>query len=225
MNDSLPYADIIILALIAGFVLLRLRSVLGQKIGHEKPPVRDQFDIRGDEPIVQLPDRASLRQDEEKAKDEEAVSRIQDTSIKEGVSAIKAADSTFTLKGFHDGARSAFEMVFNAFNKGDKTTLQMLLSPALYTVFSQEYDDKQKQEKRRETTLVAIESEELVAARLDRNTARITVRYISEQVTVVRDREGKIVEGNPSQTERVEDEWVFERDVNSRNPNWKIVET
>ncbi len=225
MNEGMPYADIIILALIAGFVLLRLRSVLGQKTGYEKPPIRDYPDTSREGEIVQLPERLSSRMEEDRARDDELVGKIAQDEVKSGIAAIKAADANFTLKGFMDGAKGAFEMLFDAFNKGDKQVLQMLLSPALYTVFSQECDKRQKEDLKRETTLVAIESEELAAAKLERNTARITVRFISEQVTVVRNREGAIVEGNPSQTDRVEDEWVFERDVNARNPNWKIIET
>ncbi len=226
MSDSMPYADILILALIAGFILLRLRGVLGQKIGHDKPPVlRDAPEGDKDEPIVQLSEKVRARQEEEKQQDDALIAKIEDSAAREGIAAVKAADPAFTLRDFLSGARGAFEMVFDAFNKGEKQTLQMLLSQPLYEVFSNEYDRRRQEDKREETTLVSLESEEVTQASVERGKARIGVRFVSEQVSVIRNKDGAIIEGDPSATQRVEDEWVFERELSSRNPNWKIIDT
>lgn len=218
----MAYLDLIILGLIAGFILLRLRSVLGEKIGQDRPPGMPEYRQETDSPIVRVrePLRALPGKDEDAPLLEKA-----ESSVKQGISAIRAADADFSLSEFLSGARAAFEMVFDAFAKADKTTLEMLLSPELYKMFVSEIDERKQQDRHEETTLVSVPEQEIISAELNRNTARIRLRFVSEQIRVERDREGKIVGGDPATTENVEDEWLFERDVTSRNPNWKIIET
>ncbi len=145
--------------------------------------------------------------------------------VAETIRQIKAKDPQFTATGFLQGAKAAFEMVFDAFAKGDRQTLKMLLSEAIFQHFSRELDQRNAQANKSETTLVSVTGKEISQATLDKNTARLTVHFESEQVTVVRGPKGEIVEGNPSELHHVEDQWVFERDVTSKNPNWKIIET
>lgn len=222
MSEQMPYADIVIMALVAGFILLRLRSVLGQKTGRDKPDdFRPATPSEAHEPVIAFPDRMQRRQPEAEkpAPAEDAI--VGDNAVR-GVEAIAATDPQFTASSFLQGAKAAFEMVFEAFIKGDKQTLKTLLSPDIYNDFAADLDAKKDQETRSEATLVSVESVHIEAAEKDKNIARVTVKFVSEQITVMRNKEGKIVEGDPSQVDRVEDEWVFERDVTSRNPNWKI---
>jgi predicted lipid-binding transport protein (Tim44 family) len=224
MSEAIPYADIIILALIAGFILLRLRNVLGQKTGHEDPGFfkRPPPPERGQEPIVQVGEK--VLKPKPPAEDT-YLETLSDGSLTKTLQEIKAKDPQFSATAFMDGARSAFEMVFDAFNKGDRQTLKLLLSDDLHRQFAGELDARDQEAVRRETTLVAIPTRELQRASLSGNLARLTVRYVSEQVTVGRDGEGTMVEGDPSEIHHVEDEWTFERDITSKNPNWKIIET
>lgn len=224
MSDGFPYGDIIILALIAGFVLLRLRAVLGQKIGHDSPPFSEFQPVEADSPVVQVGDKAKNAVPEADA-DEKLIAAIADPKARDAILAIKAADKDFSLAAFLEGAKGAFEMVFDAFVKDDRDTLKLLLSPELAATFGAELDKRRTMANHPETTLLSLVSQEVVAASLQKNTARITLRHVSEQVSVVRDKDGKIVEGDPSQPNHVEDQWTFERDITSRNPNWKIVET
>lgn len=225
MNNAVPYADIIILALIAGFILLRLRNVLGQKTGQEdedflrrlKPVNQVQ------EPVVQITDKSIKNKHKEES--DSYISLISDKAVLAVITEIKAKDPHFTATRFLDGARMAFEMVHEAFVKGDKQTLSMLLSEPLYKDFTAEIETRSSQERRTETTLVSIISKDIAGASLSGTLARITVKFISEQIAVVRNAKGDIVEGNPSEAQHVEDEWVFERDIASKNPNWKIIET
>ena len=119
----------------------------------------------------------------------------------------------------------AFEMVFDAFVKGDKQTLSNLLSTEIYNQFASDIDDRAKQENHQETTLLSVKPLEITRAKLDRNMAQLAVSFESEQVTIERSKNGDIVGGDPSDVHHVNDEWVFERDVTSKNPNWKIIET
>jgi len=223
MNEGIPYADIVILALIAGFILLRLRNALGQKTDNEEEffkrlkPVNETR-----EPIVRLGDKAAKQKKDEP---DTVLDLISDQEVVSAINAIKAKDPQFTATRFIDGAKDAFEMVLEAFGKGDKQTLSMLLSELLAKEFSAEIDTRANQDKKTETTLVTVLSKHIHKASLEGNMARITVAFTSEQITVVRNEKKEIVEGNPSAPHHVQDEWVFERDVTSRNPNWKIIET
>ncbi len=170
-----------------------------------------------------LPERVQRRQAIEDKTLVPAKEAAMDDSAGEGVAAIRVADPMFDAASFLEGAKIAFEMVFDAFNKGDKATLKTLLAPAVYDEFASEIEARQNQDSRHETTLVSVESTRIAGAAKDKNQARLTVRFVSEQITVVRSKEGKIIEGDPSQVDRVEDEWLFERDITSRNPNWKIM--
>ena len=222
--QEMPYADLIILALIAGFILLRLRSVLGSKtddfFGKKQPPAIAQADLKPGS-VIQLDVKAKPKEET----DTYLMSLGSNSPVAETLRQIKAKDPQFMATGFMQGAKAAFEMVFDAFVKGDRQTLKMLLSDAIFQQFSRELDLRDAKENKSETTLVSVSPKEISHAALDKNTARITVHFESEQVTVVRSPKGDIVEGNPSELHHAEDQWVFERDVTSKNPNWKIIET
>lgn len=225
MSEGVPYADIIILALIAGFILLRLRNVLGQRSENEKMDFLERLKPLdpSQEPIIRLADKPLKNRLKEEQ--DAYISTLSDGPAKTALNAIKEKDASFSATQFLEGAKLAFEMVFDAFAKGDKPMLTRLLAEPIAKEFHAEIDARAGQEKRSETTLVSVVSKEITKASLDKHTAHISVRFVSEQVTVVRDAKGAIIEGNPSETHQVEDEWVFERDVTAKNPNWKIIET
>jgi len=226
MSD-IPYADLIILALIAGFILLRLRSVLGSKPGDDffakkQQSAADRLQFKQD-PVVQLDEKSLKPKPKEEA--DAYLMMLADGPVAESLRQIKSKDPQFTATGFLQGAKAAFEMVFDAFVKGDRQTLKMLLSDPIFQHFSHELDNRTKQENKSETTLVSVIAKDITQAISDKNMARLTVHFESEQVTVIRGPKGNIVEGNPSELHHVEDQWTFERDLTSKNPNWKIIET
>ncbi len=226
MNEGMPYADIIILALIAGFILLRLRATLGQKTGRDEADFMQRFKPMAEakEPIVQIVDK--LQKGKPKEEPDAALALITDENVVSALKAIKEKDAQFTVTRFIDGARMAFEMVFDAFNKGDKQTLNMLLAEPLAKDFAAEIDARAATPDRRtDTTLVSVIGKDIVQASLTGDMARVTMKFTSEQITVIRNAKNDIIEGNPSDTHHVVDEWIFERDVTSKNPNWKIIET
>lgn len=226
MSEGFPYADIVILALVAGFILLRLRSVLGQKGDNDKPHFLQSSKIsviKDADPIVQLSDKSIKPRSLVDL--DPYVSTLGDNNVLQGIKDVKAKDPLFNATSFIEGAKMAFEMVFDAFAKGDKQTLSMLLSQEIYNDFLRHIEEREKQENKQETTLLAVKAKEIFRANLDKNTARIGVRFESEQVTIERAKTGEIVSGDPSDTHHINDEWVFERDITSKNPNWKIIET
>ncbi|MCI5050016.1 MAG: Tim44/TimA family putative adaptor protein [Rickettsiales bacterium] len=216
--------DIIVFAAIALFVVLRYRSTLGQKKGHDfsqKPMQRAEVE----EKVVQLPSATVANVMQQNQKEKELLEKLENDDITADITAMKELDASFTLDSFLSGARQAYEMIIEAFSNHDKNTLKMLLSKELYKDFEQEIDAQQKDERRNETTLVSIEEMEIVEAELSKSTARITVKVGSEQINVVRDKDNKILEGDASDIQNVQDEWIFERDLKSRNPNWTIIAT
>lgn len=222
MNDF-PYADLILLGGIAVFILLRLRSTLGKKTGFD---IRDHMNRMGDtgERIIQLPERTKIR---DAAADADALplAEVKNPELTAGLAGITAVDPGFSAKEFLRGAKAAFEMVFDAFAKGDRASLKALTADDVYQGFDEAIRERESGDSRPETTLVSVTPQEITEAKLDRMTARIAVRFATEQITVTRDKNNVIIEGDPSHVEADEVEWVFERDVRSKDPNWQIVAT
>lgn len=222
MNDSFQYGDIIFLGIIAVFVLLRLRSMLGRNSGidpHElwKNAARD---------LYQGKTMTFSEQMEKKPVTEEIPPAVDNNvTISSGLKAIKSADASFSVTDFLAGAKIAFEWVVEAFSKGDKDKLQKLLSSERFKHFAEEIDARAQEEERRETTLVSIVETDITEANIKDSTAQITVQFTTEQINVIRNKEGAVTGGNASQIEKAVDVWTFERDVSSRDPNWKIIAT
>jgi len=225
MSDGSSYADLVILALIAVFILLRLRSVLGDKMGNDSPSYFNKIipsNTPQPTPIVQV-DEKSLKP---KARDEDPyLLTLKDKDIAATIEQMGEKDPQFTATAFLQGAKMAYEMVFDAFAKGDRKTLAMLLSDELMEHFSKELDARQNAENKTETTLVSVKAKDITAASLSGSTARLSVSFESEQVIVVKNSKGEIVEGDASELHEAKEEWVFERNVTSKNPNWRVVET
>lgn len=213
----MAFIDIIFLAIIAGVVLFRLRSLLGRNIGNPGPAAT----IR---PLPPKPEEMVVERVRRALEDEAPLD--EKNPLAKPLAELRKADPTFSLKRFLKGAESAFEMVLRALSEGDTQTLKMLLSDALYKEFEAEIVRRKQSGKREDVTLVAIDACTMERAGLSGPFARVTVRFESEQIVVERAIEGDaIIAGDPSQVERVEDIWTFERDTRSTDPNWKLIET
>lgn len=229
MGDSLTFIDIIFFALVAAFLIFRLRSVLGRRTGHEKRRL-DIFARRADEAeaggergekVVQLPDRS----EEPGPADEEAEAGESMTPVTAGLRAIAAADRTFDEDSFLAGARSAFTGIVEAYARGDTKTLRPLLSNHVFDDFSTTIEDRAAAGETVATDLVGINSAEILEAEMQGRTAFITVKFVSEQVNVTRDEQGRVVDGDPERIVKVTDIWTFARNTRSRDPNWTLVAT
>lgn len=229
---SLPYADILILALVAGFILLRLRSILGEDAGmdppsNNTPANHDRFaeDAAEDGNVLPLYSRPqSTEQIKEEAADKALLDAL-DENQRDAVAEIKKIEPDFDLNRFITGAKAAFEMVLQAFHENDKDTLKHLLADDIEDLFVEEAEKNQHGDTQTHTTLVSIPEVTILDVDLTRKHATISVRFVSEQITVERDKEGKMVSGDPSAVHRIEDEWSFERDLGAKHPNWTITST
>lgn len=220
MDSGFPYGDIIVIGAIAAFILLRYRAMLGEQRGRDETSIRPTIVPANDrERVIQIP---SSRVATPEKKDDFSSKY---GSLAETFVAMRAIDREFAPDDFLSGARAAYEMVITAFSKRDRDTLKMLLSADMYKSFELSLADAEKEKRFNDTTLTAITDATITNAKLSGSMATITVDFTSEQIHLIRDEEGAIIEGNPSQQHAVEDQWVFTRDLKNANPNWSIIET
>ncbi len=222
-----PYADLVLLALAAVFVLLRLRNNLGKQIGfdpRDKPESRNalrssltaEAAARAGELDSASPSRAAA---------DPLLDAMPPGATRTSFEAMRQMEPSLTVKSFLEGAKGAFEWVFNAFHKGDRATLKSLLAPEVFAEFEAALKAREDAHLSSQGTLVAITDATIEEAVLEKRTARITVRFHSEQIQVSKDAQGAVIEGSPSAIHHVEDEWVFERELGARSPNWIVSAT
>jgi predicted lipid-binding transport protein (Tim44 family) len=222
MSDF-QFFDIILLAMVAGFIALRLRSVLGRRMGHHQQPpdVTAEKPGRsgepGDDNVIPLPDNTRRKAEVRMAAD--------DSPLGAALTQIKLADRSFEPASFLDGAKGAYEMIVTAFAQGDRDTLKTFLSDDVYRSFERAIADREAQNYSHETTLVAMKESEIIDAELKDSSAEITVKFVSDLVNVTRDSDGRVVDGDPNQIDTITDIWTFARDTQSRDPNWTLVAT
>jgi predicted lipid-binding transport protein (Tim44 family) len=236
MRDVFDIYTIIFLAL-AVFIFLRLRSVLGQRTGRERPPY-DPYSARepvrpAPEKVVALPNRASEVAAPKPAEPAEPTTSAErwkgiaeaGSPVAAGLDAIAAADAGFDPKHFLTGARTAYEMIVSAYAEGDRRTLKGLLSRDVYDGFESAIGEREKRGETVESRFVSIDEAEITNAELRGKAAQLTVRFRSKLVSATRDKNGDVVDGNPENVTDVTDVWTFARDASSRDPNWKLVAT
>ena len=223
MGEGFQFLDIVLFAMVAAFLVLRLRSVLGKKTGHQQPrqdPIsRRKQDSETDASVAETP---SLNQSSQSGPSDTV--DLEDPLML-GIAEIKTVDNTFDPEEFADGARGAFEMIVQGFAEGDKDTLQMLLAQEVYESFEGAIDERGEAEETLESTIIGIKAADVIEAGVESQHALVTVKFVSDQVNLTRDSEDRIVDGDPNQVTEITDIWTFSRDTQSRDPNWKLVET
>lgn len=222
MDSGFSYGDIIVIGAIAVFILLRYRAMLGEPRGRDEqgaPPPIIQAGMERDR-LIQLPVVKAVATEKKPEENFASYGAMAETLV-----AMRAIDRDFTPDEFLAGARTAYEMVISAYSKRDRDTLRQLLAPELYVNFERGLVQEESDKRFTDTTLVAIEEAKLSAATLSGSKATLTIDFISEQIHLIRDAERTILEGNPSAQSKVEDRWVFTRDMKSNSPNWLIIET
>jgi predicted lipid-binding transport protein (Tim44 family) len=234
MQDVFDIYTIIFLAL-AVFIFLRLRSVLGQRTGRERPPY-DPYAARepgrpATDKVVTLPTRnAPEAVAQAPTTATEPVERWKGVApagspVAAGLDAIAAAAPDFDAQHFLTGARAAYEMIVNAYAEGDRRTLKNLLAREVYDGFETALIDREKRGETVESRFVSIDNAAITAAEVRGRTVQATVRFQCKLITVTRDKAGNVVDGNAEKVTDVTDVWTFARDTTSRDPNWKLVAT
>jgi predicted lipid-binding transport protein (Tim44 family) len=219
MGDLPHYFDIILFAMVAAFLVLRLRSVLGRRTGNERR--RDPL-APGSAPAVDK--IVSLTARPASAAPLTATAPPPGT-VAAGLAQIRAADPGFEPGSFLDGARGAFELIVAAFAKGDKNELRALLSEDTRKSFIAAIDEREAAGETLETRIDKLKDIDIVEAGMDGRAARVTARIVSDQVNVLRAHDGSVVDGDPQNLIEKTDFWTFARDTRSTDPNWHLVAT
>ena len=197
MSSHFGFIDIILLAMFAGFIILRLRNILGRKTGHQGKPMSRHFP-KGMEVLKDIENNQAIK---EGNVDEEA------------------------KKQFLKGADVAYEQIITSFAKGDKQSLRGLIGKGLFKDFSEVIDDRKKKELKYETTFIGLKSSKILEFKKIENVYKVTVDFVSEIITCVKDKNNQIIEGNPDVIKTVNDVWKFSKNMWSQDPTWYLVET
>ncbi|MEP9379654.1 Tim44/TimA family putative adaptor protein [Aquabacter sp. CN5-332] len=229
---------IIFLAL-AVFIFIRLRSVLGQRTGRERPPY-DPYSRDPARPappasdkVVTLPQRNVEPPGQPANTDEEAEPprfrwegvAPEGSPLASALDQIAQAEPDFDAKHFLVGAKSAYEMIVLAFANGDRKALKDLLSKDVFDGFVSAITDRESRGETMESRFISIDKADLVDASVRGKTAQVTVRFVSQLITATRARDGSVVDGSAETVADVTDVWTFARDLGVRDPNWKLVAT
>ena len=193
MNYSFEYIDIILLAMIAGFIFLRLRGILGKKTGHEEDaPSSFSNNFEFKKPVV----KKEIYEFDENAK-----------------------------KEFLKGAQNAYETIITSFANGKKSEIKTLLYKDVYNSFNEAIKERSTKQLKNETTFIGINSAEIKDHNQNKDLLEVSVNFISEIITCIKDKENKIISGDPQKIKRVNDTWKFSRNIRSQNPNWQLIKT
>ena len=197
MSNNFGYLDIILLAMIAGFIILRLRNILGRKTGHQDK-VYSNFAEK---------DFSNFK----KAEEETLKKSPEDFNSKE-------------KKQFLKGAEIAYETILTSFAKGDKDSLKSLLTEKMQANFSSAIEDRNSKKIKSELTFVGMKSSAIEKFDKTAEAIFLTVKFVSEIISVKKDKDNKVVEGDPNKIKTVIDHWKFTKKISSRSPNWYLSE-
>jgi predicted lipid-binding transport protein (Tim44 family) len=223
MGDLPHYFDIILFAMVAAFLVLRLRSVLGRRTGNER---RRDLLMRGPAPVSDKPAANKIVTLTQRPSPTALVAGAPPANtVAGGIAQIHAVDPGFEAPAFLDGARGAFELIVAAFAKGDKTQLRPLLSDDTYTSFAAAIDEREAAGETLETRIAKLTDIDIMEAGVDGRAARITLKLVSDQINVLRAHDGSVVDGDPANLIEKTDFWTFARDTRSSDPNWLLVGT
>jgi len=211
----MPFIDILIFAAIALFLIFRLRSILGNRDGFEqKRPEQSAFD-------------ATVQTENDNSAPKKIVPLRANNAVAngEGLEAVRRADPSFKDDDFMQGAAGAFSLILQAFADGDLATLRRLLAFELYEEFASSVHTRNKEGDQLAITVQSIDDVQLVDASVKDFIASVTVKFVSQQSRVVTDKDGQVIDDESEEQATITDIWVFERDTQLNDPNWKLVET
>ena len=197
MSNHFGFIDIILLAMFAGFIILRLRNILGRKMGHQGKRT-SRFFPKGMEVLKDIENNEAIRTG----------------NIDEEVK-----------KEFLKGAEIAYEQIITSFAKGDKKSLKGLLEKKMFERFSEVIDEREKKNLKYETTFIGLKSSKILEFKKIENIYKVTVNFVSEIITCVKDKNNQIIEGNQDTIKTANDIWKFKKNMWSHDPTWYLVET
>ena len=214
-----PIISLLVLAGIAVFLILRLKSVLGTRDGFEAPPAQRPIESnakRRDFEVI------------EGGPDHDIIDHVAEgSSVALALAQMKRVDPSFSVGQFLQGARGAYEMILMGFERGDLASIKSFLSEDVYEAFASVVEQREKEGLQIEASFAGVRELALVDAQFDEDTTagEVTVKFVGELTSIVRNKAGEIIEGEEDKVKRQKDIWTFERIMNSNDPNWQLVAT
>ena len=197
MSSQFGFIDIILLAMFAGFIILRLRNILGRRTGHQGKSMGKYFP-RGMEVLKDIENNEAIK-----------TGNVDDAAKEK----------------FLKGAEIAYEQIITSFAKGDKKSLKPLLEKQMFARFSEVIDERKNKKLKYETTFIGLKSSKVLEFKKIENIYKVTVNFVSEIITCVKDSNNKVIEGNPDTIKTVHDVWKFSKNMWSQDPTWYLVDT
>ena len=197
MENHFGFVDLVLLAMFAGFIILRLRNILGKRTGHQSKVISKYFP-RGMETLKDIENNDAIKSGNI---DEEA------------------------KKQFLKGAEIAYETIITSFAKGDKKSLKTLLAKNMFGRFSEVIDERKSKQLKYETTFIGLKSSKILEFKKIENIYKVSVNFVSEIITCVKDKNNQVIEGNPDTIKTVNDVWKFSKNMWSQDPTWYLVDT
>jgi len=197
MSSQFGFIDIILLAMFAGFIILRLRNILGRRTGHQGKSMGKYFP-RGMEVLKDIENNEAIK-----------TGNVDDAAKEK----------------FLKGAEIAYEQIITSFAQGDKKSLKPLLEKQMFARFSEVIDERKNKKLKYETTFIGLKSSKVLEFKKIENIYKVTVNFVSEIITCVKDSNNKVIEGNPDTIKTVHDVWKFSKNMWSQDPTWYLVDT
>ena len=197
MSSHFGFIDIILLAMFAGFIILRLRNILGRRTGRQHKPMGKYFP-KGMEVLKDIENNEAIK-----------TGNVDDAAKEK----------------FLKGAEIAYEQIITSFAKGDKKSLKRLLEKQMFTRFSEVIDERKNKKLKYETTFIGLKSSKILEFKKIENIYKVTVNFVSEIITCVKDSNNKVIDGNPDTIKSVHDVWKFSKNMWSQDPTWYLVDT
>lgn len=221
MDGSFQFLDILIYAMIAAFIFMRLRGVLGRRTDNERPPLHG----RGGDGHGSQHGGEGMEDINPEFSEERDIQRTLSPQVRKEVIRIGRMEPNFSLVDFLDGAKKAYTLVLEAFWAGKKDAFRPFLSDEVFEQFTGAIDDRESEGLVVENRLLETDEMNIDSAQLLDRTIKITIKFVSDIIAVTRDRDGRLVEGDLSDSIRVTDIWTFAKEAGSRDPNWLLVST
>ena len=206
MQNNFPYIDILIFGIIAVFLILRLKNILGTKTGFEKSNINEKTQDK------QFSNVVSLKSEKNDLNDEE-------------LNGILNVDPNFNINDFLSGSKNFFRMVLESFVSGNLEDIKNFTKPSVLKSFKTAIDERNSEQETLIIDLKSIKENKITKAKITKSSIKLNVIFETFQVRALLDKNDKIIDGNNENEILVKDEWVFEKKVNDNNPNWTLVET
>ena len=217
MNDGFAFFDIIIFAMLAGYLVFQLRRALGRRSDNQESKSKSSPEQRAKH--SEADNIVAIKSNKKKNKNQKQEETLG------GLNELREKDPSFNDTDFVNGSKEAFSWIVEAFSKGEISKLEPLLSEPLFNGFKRAIEQRETDQLSLETNIVSIKSAQIHNVTVKQNQVNITVEYVTDQIKSTRNAKDEIVDGDPDTIETVTDLWTFNRNIKSKNPNWTLVKT